>query len=121
MTPSSSANRTPVPAHTSTLHAYTPAAALPGPAHTASSIPTHMPVTPGGSGGSEDAVADEPSDDEDDEPPLTAADAVAHGEKFLRWLDCCSDPSITALQILQFRYLLNNVRACAARRAKVPK
>jgi distal antenna len=69
----------------------------------------------------DEAAVEEPSDDEDDEPPLTAADAVAHGEKFLRWLDCCSDPSITALQILQFRYLLNNVRACAARRAKVSK
>jgi len=75
-----------------------------------------MPVTPVA-----EPAAEEPSDDEDDEPPLTAADAVAHGEKFLRWLDCCSDPSVTALQILQFRYLLNNVRACAARRAKVTK
>jgi hypothetical protein len=115
MTPCSSANRTPIPAHTSSLHAFTPAT-LPGPAHTASSIPTHLPMSP-----KDEAAVEEPSDDEDDEPPLTAADAVAHGEKFLRWLDCCSDPSITALQILQFRYLLNNVRACAARRAKVSK
>lgn len=57
-------------------------------------------------------------DDEEDEPPATAAEAVNHGEKFLRWLECCSDPSVTAMQILQFRYLLNNVRACADRRAK---
>lgn len=42
--------------------------------------------------------------DEEDEPPATAAEAVRHGEKFLRWLECCSDPSVTALQILQFRY-----------------
>lgn len=60
---------------------------------------------------------DESDDDEDDEPPATAAEAVTHGEKFLRWLECCSDPSVTAMQILQFRYLLNNVRACADRRA----
>jgi hypothetical protein len=63
----------------------------------------------------------EESDDDDedeDEPPATAAEAVNHGEKFLRWLECCSDPSVTAMQILQFRYLLNNVRACADRRAK---
>ncbi|GLH07725.1 Protein distal antenna [Gryllus bimaculatus] len=60
---------------------------------------------------------DESDDDEDDEPPATAAEAVTHGEKFLRWLECCSDPSVTACQILQFRYLLNNVRACADRRA----
>lgn len=57
-------------------------------------------------------------DEEEDEPPATAAEAVNHGEKFLRWLECCSDPSVTAMQILQFRYLLNNVRACADRRAK---
>jgi hypothetical protein len=60
-------------------------------------------------------------DDEEDEPPATAAEAVNHGEKFLRWLECCSDPSVTAMQILQFRYLLNNVRACADRRAKQVK
>lgn len=60
-------------------------------------------------------------DDEEDEPPATAAEAVSHGEKFLRWLECCSDPSVTAMQILQFRYLLNNVRACADRRAKQTK
>lgn len=61
---------------------------------------------------------DSDDDDEEDEPPATAAEAVNHGEKFLRWLECCSDPSVTAMQILQFRYLLNNVRACADRRAK---
>lgn len=61
------------------------------------------------------------SEDEDDEPPETAAEAVKHGERFLRWLECCSDPSVTALQILQFRYLLNNVRACADRRARQVK
>lgn len=55
---------------------------------------------------------------DDDEPPDSPAEAVVHGEKFLRWLECCSDPSVTAMQILQFRYLLNNVRACANRRAK---
>ncbi|XP_069689741.1 protein distal antenna-like [Periplaneta americana] len=60
-------------------------------------------------------------DEEEDEPPATAAEAVNHGEKFLRWLECCSDPSVTAMQILQFRYLLNNVRACADRRAKQTK
>jgi hypothetical protein len=83
-------------------------AAAAAPSHSAVAPPVPAPAP----------EPDEPSDDEDDEPPLSAAEAVAHGEKFLRWLDCCSDPSVTALQILQFRYLLNNVRACAARRAK---
>lgn len=58
----------------------------------------------------------EGSEDEDD-PPETADEALKHGEKFLRWLECCSDPSVTAVQLLQFRYLLNNVRSCAERRA----
>lgn len=43
--------------------------------------------------------------DEEDDPPATASAAVYHGEKFLRWLECCSDPSVTALQILQFRFV----------------
>lgn len=43
------------------------------------------------------------SDDEDD-PPATAAEALKYGERFLRWLECCSDPSVTAVQLLQFRY-----------------
>lgn len=55
--------------------------------------------------------------EDEDEPPATAAEALKHGERFLRWLECCSDPSVTAVQLLQFRYLLNNVRACAQRRA----
>ncbi|KAK9497319.1 hypothetical protein O3M35_004659 [Rhynocoris fuscipes] len=62
------------------------------------------------------------SSDEDD-PPESAEEALKHGEKFLRWLECCSDPSVTAVQLLQFRYLLNNVRSCAERKAnknKVP-
>ncbi|XP_073993791.1 uncharacterized protein [Rhodnius prolixus] len=60
------------------------------------------------------------SSDEDD-PPETAQEALKHGEKFLRWLECCSDPSVTAVQLLQFRYLLNNVRSCAERRANKMK
>lgn len=58
----------------------------------------------------------EVSEDEDD-PPESPDEALKHGEKFLRWLECCSDPSVTAVQLLQFRYLLNNVRSCAERRA----
>lgn len=39
------------------------------------------------------------------------AEALEHGEKLLQWLDTCSVPSITAMQIMQFRYLLNNIRS----------
>jgi len=36
--------------------------------------------------------------------PSTAAEALNHGEKLLNWLETCSGPSVTAMQILQFRY-----------------
>lgn len=52
----------------------------------------------------------------DDEDPLSPSEALEHGEKFLKWLECFSDPSVTAMQVLQFRYLLNNVRSCADRK-----
>lgn len=61
--------------------------------------------------------AKENQSDEEDDPPETPAEALRHGHKFLRWLECCSDPSVTAVQLLQFRYLLNKVKACAERRA----
>ncbi|KAB0799031.1 hypothetical protein PPYR_06911 [Photinus pyralis] len=41
---------------------------------------------------------------------LTQSEALEHGEKFLEWLECCSEPSVTAVQIMQFRYLLSNIR-----------
>ncbi|XP_055678305.1 protein distal antenna [Lutzomyia longipalpis] len=37
-------------------------------------------------------------------------EAVEHGEKFLQWLETCSDPNITAMQVMQFRYLLQSIR-----------
>ncbi|XP_057654695.1 protein distal antenna-like [Diorhabda carinulata] len=37
-------------------------------------------------------------------------EALLHGEKFLKWLESCSDPTVTAVQIMQFRLLLNNVK-----------
>lgn len=47
---------------------------------------------------------------------ITPNEALEHGEKFLKWLECFSDPSVTAMQVLQFRYLLNNVRSCTDRK-----
>lgn len=47
---------------------------------------------------------------------LTQSEALEHGEKFLAWLECCSEPSVTAMQIMQFRYLLNNIKNGADRR-----
>lgn len=54
---------------------------------------------------------------------LSPSEALEHGEKFLKWLECFSDPSVTAMQVLQFRYLLNNVRSCTDRKnsTDIPK
>lgn len=43
------------------------------------------------------------------------SEAVEHGEKFLKWLESCSDPSITAMQVMQFRTLLNSIKTSADR------
>ncbi|BES97841.1 Protein distal antenna-related [Nesidiocoris tenuis] len=42
--------------------------------------------------------------------------AIRHGEQFLRWLETVSDPSITRLQLLQFRSLLDKVKAASFNR-----
>uniref|UniRef100_A0A6P7FY27 Protein distal antenna n=1 Tax=Diabrotica virgifera virgifera TaxID=50390 RepID=A0A6P7FY27_DIAVI len=47
---------------------------------------------------------------EDDYSP-TQNEALEHGEMFLKWLESCSDPSVTAVQIMQFKTLLNNVKS----------
>lgn len=52
------------------------------------------------------------SDDSDVSGP---SEAVEHGEKFLKWLETCSDPSITAMQVMQFRTLLNTIKMSADR------
>ncbi|KAK2581700.1 hypothetical protein KPH14_002187 [Odynerus spinipes] len=44
--------------------------------------------------------------------PRSTEEAIEHGEKFFKWLDKCSEPSVTRLQILQFKYLLDNLKAC---------
>lgn len=43
------------------------------------------------------------------------SEALEHGEKFLKWLETCSDPSITAMQVMQFRTLLNSIKSSADR------
>lgn len=45
-----------------------------------------------------------------------AEEALEHGEMFLKWLETCSEPSITTVQIMQFRTLLNNVRTGVERK-----
>lgn len=42
---------------------------------------------------------------------MSEIEALDNGEKMLKWLDSCSIPSITTVQIMQFRTLLNNIRS----------
>lgn len=43
-------------------------------------------------------------------------EALVHGEKFLKWLETCSEPSVSTVQIMQFKTLLNNVRSGVERK-----
>lgn len=43
-------------------------------------------------------------------------EALEHGEKFLKWLEICSIPSVTTVQIMQFKTLLNNIRTGVERK-----
>ncbi|KAF3423656.1 hypothetical protein E2986_13976 [Frieseomelitta varia] len=51
------------------------------------------------------------SGDAEEEVPCSTEEAIEHGEKFLKWLDKCSEPAVTRLQIIQFKYLLDNLKA----------
>lgn len=42
--------------------------------------------------------------------PLDAHEAIEHGEKFLHWLESCSDPSVTTMQILTLQTLIKNLK-----------
>lgn len=55
----------------------------------------------------------------EDEQMLSHDEALDHGEKFLKWLEGCGEPSVTAMQIMQFKSLLGNVRASADRKNNV--
>lgn len=44
-------------------------------------------------------------------------EAIEHGEQFLKWLESCSNPNITAIQVMQFKTLLNCIKSSAERAA----
>ncbi|XP_037956306.1 protein distal antenna-like [Teleopsis dalmanni] len=46
------------------------------------------------------------SDEDDDE-------AIKHGEKFLKWLENCSNPRVTSVQLMQLRFLIAAVKSNA--------
>lgn len=52
---------------------------------------------------------------ESDSELNVASEGVQYGEKFLKWLESYSDPTITALDFLQFRTLLSKLRKSAER------
>lgn len=41
---------------------------------------------------------------------LSLNEALMHGEKFVKYLECCQAPTVTQMQIHQLKYLLNNIR-----------
>lgn len=51
----------------------------------------------------------------DSERPNSPFEAIEHGEQFLKWLESCSDPTITAIQVMNFRALLNSIKSSAIR------
>lgn len=54
-------------------------------------------------------------DSDQEESVKSSSEALEHGEKFLRWLETCSDPSVTAMQVMQFRLLINCLKNSAER------
>ncbi|XP_044013357.1 SUN domain-containing protein 2-like [Aphidius gifuensis] len=41
---------------------------------------------------------------------ISSEEAIEHGEKFFKWLNKCSDPAVSRLQIIQLKYLLDNLK-----------
>lgn len=50
-----------------------------------------------------------------DDEIKSPSEALEYGEKFLKYLESYSDPSLTAMQVMQFRYLLNSIKASVER------
>lgn len=48
------------------------------------------------------------------------SEALEHGEKFLKWLEACQDPSVTRMQVHQLKALLGNIRTRAERKPAPP-
>ncbi|KAG5671929.1 hypothetical protein PVAND_002097 [Polypedilum vanderplanki] len=52
---------------------------------------------------------------EGDDEIKSPSEALEYGEKFLKYLESYSDPSLTAMQVMQFRYLLNSIKTSIER------
>lgn len=63
-----------------------------------------------------DVSTPSPKTDADDTDSVNGpTEAIQHGEFFLKWLESCSNPNITAIQVMQFRTLLNSIKSSATR------
>uniref|UniRef100_A0A1A9W7E3 HTH psq-type domain-containing protein n=1 Tax=Glossina brevipalpis TaxID=37001 RepID=A0A1A9W7E3_9MUSC len=57
---------------------------------------------------------DDDDDDDDDDDGIHDSEqreAIKHGEKFLHWLENCSSPRVTAMQLVQLRCLIATVKS----------
>lgn len=50
---------------------------------------------------------------DDEEMDADYREAISHGEKFLQWLESCSNPRVTAVQLMQLRFLISSVKTVA--------
>lgn len=48
--------------------------------------------------------------DYENEMDADSKEAIRHGEKFLQWLENCSNPRVTAVQLMQLRFLISSVK-----------
>ncbi|KAM7359692.1 protein distal antenna isoform 1-T5 [Cochliomyia hominivorax] len=48
--------------------------------------------------------------DEMHEMDVDCREAISHGEKFLQWLESCGNPRVTAVQLMQLRFLISSVK-----------
>lgn len=57
---------------------------------------------------------------DDDTADAEYQEAIKYGEKFLKWLENCSNPRVTAVQLMQLRFLITSIKTAADPKA-VPK
>lgn len=64
---------------------------------------------------SSDVINDSNNNNKNNDDIKSPSEALEYGEKFLKYLESYSDPSLTAMQVMQFRYLLNSIKASVER------
>lgn len=64
---------------------------------------------------SSDVINDSNNNNKNGDDIKSPSEALEYGEKFLKYLESYSDPSLTAMQVMQFRYLLNSIKMSVER------